>query len=84
MHQVLQWLGGITAACGALAIVGGMLISGPGGSASPVIAAAMFGLPAVLSGALLYSFGSIVEHLIAIRKAAERQVEIFDKLGKPR
>lgn len=24
----------------------------------------------------------IVDHLIAIRKAAERQVEIFDKLGK--
>lgn len=83
MHQVLQWLGGITAACGGLAIVGGMLISGPGGGLSPVIAAAMFGLPAILSGALLYSFGSIVEHLIAIRKAAERQVEIFDKLGKP-
>jgi hypothetical protein len=38
----------------------------------------------ILSGAVLYCFGAIVEHLIAIRAAAERQVEIFERLGQPK
>lgn len=84
MHKIVMWLGGVTAALGAVAIIGGLVIGAPRHDITPAMGAAMFGLPAILSGALLYTFGSIVEHLIAIRKNTERQVEIFDKLGKPK
>lgn len=82
MHKIVMWLGAITAALGAVAIIGGLAIGAPKHDITPAIGAAMFGAPAILSGALLYTFGSIVEHLIAIRKASERQVEIFDRLGQ--
>jgi hypothetical protein len=33
---------------------------------------------------MLYCFGAIVEHLIAIRKNTERQLAIFERLGQPK
>lgn len=82
MHTIVMWLGGITAALGVFFFVM-VAITSQGQSGGLVLWAIGIGGGMVLSGAVLYCFGAIVEHLIAIRAAAERQVEIFDRLGKP-
>lgn len=85
MHTIVMWLGGITAALGAFFIhmmivttTGG---TGAGGGATVLIAIATGG-GLILSGAMLYCFGAIVQHLRAIRRASERQAEIFERMGK--
>lgn len=84
MHRLVMVLGGITAAMGALFFLLILITSSSTQDRGSVLFAAGIGGSFILSGAILFCFGAIVEHLIAIRAAAERQVEIFDRLGKPK
>lgn len=80
MHRIVMWMGGITAAIGLFFFVMIVAISQSGGGA---ITALSVGGVMVLSGAMLYCFGAIVEHLIAIRAATESQLKVFeDRLGR--
>jgi hypothetical protein len=82
MHKFIQAIGGVIASLGLfVAGYGVNRTSGFGGAAVPFV---IVGLSMMLSGAILYCFGSIVEHLKAIRRSTERQLEIFDRLGKNR
>lgn len=83
MHAVVQALGAITVAIGVIAIAAG-LFTGSNGNTPAMVAGLWVGGPAILSGALLYTFGTMAGQLIAIRKNTERQLAIFDRLGKPK
>ncbi|MGO4832362.1 hypothetical protein AB4144_08715 [Rhizobiaceae sp. 2RAB30] len=85
MHQIVMWLGSITAAMGAIIFILIMIMVGTAtqaGGAAALLTAAGIGGGLIVSGALLYTFGSIAESLIAIRQNTERQLAIFDRLGK--
>lgn len=84
MHKIVIWLGVITAGIGVFFFVMIVVTSQGLDKGTKIVAALGIGGSLVLSGALLFTFGSIVEHLIAIRKNTEKQVEIFDRLGKPK
>jgi hypothetical protein len=83
MHDIVKGIGVLAVGLGVVVIVAGLAIAG-GKQMYAFLGFLWIGLPLILFGAMLYCFGAIVEHLIAIRKAAERQVEIFDKLGQPK
>lgn len=79
MHRIVMWMGGVTAALGLLLFLL-VVLSSPRGAG--LISALSVGGALVLSGAMLYCFGAIVEHLIAIRTATEAQLKVFeDRLG---
>lgn len=85
MHTIVMWLGGILVACGAIFFVMIIIAAGTAGRGpQTLVYAAGFCLSFVVSGALLYCFGAIVQHLIAIRSATERQAAVLDRLGQPR
>lgn len=84
MHNFIKAVGGILAAIGL--VIAGMALStqaGGFGQAGKVYALAI-GFSIMVPGAILYCFGAIVEHLAAIRKNGEKQLAIFDKLGRPK
>lgn len=82
MHKIVMVMGCIAAAMGLIFFILVMLQASQSQDRTGFLPAITIGGGLVVSGAVLYCFGAIVEHLIAIRAAAERQVEIFDKLGK--
>lgn len=65
MHRILMWLGRIGAALGIFLFVM-VAISSAGQGGAAVLGAIGVGGGLIQSGAVLYSFGAIVEHLIAI------------------
>lgn len=80
MHRIVMWMGGITAGIGLFFFLMIVVTSQSGGG---LITALSVGGAMVLSGAMLYCFGAIVEHLIAIRAATESQLRVFeDRLGR--
>jgi hypothetical protein len=80
VHKIVRWMGGITAVIGLFFFLM-VVITSPSGAG--LISALTFGGGMILSGAILYRFGAIVEHLLAIRTATEAQLKIFDdRLGK--
>ncbi len=79
MHLIVMWMGGLTALLGVLFFVV-VAISSGGQSPATILSAVLIGLGCIVSGALLYTFGAIVEHLIAIRAAGERQAAAFEAL----
>lgn len=79
-----MYMGGIVAGMGALFFMMLLIVSGQARDSGSILMAAIVGGGLILSGAMLYCFGAIVEHLIAIRANTQKQLDIFDKLGKPR
>lgn len=75
MHQFLKIYGALNIAAGVVIAVL-MLRAGAAGLFLAVIVAA----GAVLSGAMLYCFGAIVEHLVEIRSISTRQLALFEQL----
>ena len=84
MHKLVQGVGAAVAFIGLLVI--GYAFSTQSGAPAGLAKfyLILIGLSALLPGAMLYCFGAIVEHLIAIRKNTEKQLAIFEKLGKPK
>jgi hypothetical protein len=82
MHGFLKAIGGIVAVIGIVAGAG-IAISAQNNT-SAQLTGIMIGAGLALPGAMLYCFGAIVEHLIAIRKNTERQLAIFERLGQPK
>lgn len=82
MHTFIKMVGAIIATLGILVAVVAVFTAerSPMGQQSQLYAL-LLGAGVALPGATLYCFGAIVEHLIAIRKNTERQVEIFERLG---
>ena len=83
MHKIVMWLGVCTAALGLFFFLMIVFVGNNQGSVA-LLSALSIGGGLVLSGALLYCFGAIVEHLIAIRENTARQLVIFESLGKKR
>lgn len=81
MHKIVMWIGAITAVVGLLVCILAF-ITMPTGAA--MLTAFMFGVGSILSGAVLYCFGAIVEHLLAIRRATEAQLQFFTDRMKTR
>lgn len=83
MHHIIMWLGGITAAIGAFFFLM-VVITAKSGNAGALIGSIGIGGGLVVSGAMLYCFGAIVDHLAAIRVATEAQAKLFaDRAAKP-
>lgn len=77
MHTAIMWVGGIIAGFGILFTA---LIIGLGyanGGAAAILTGLGIGGAMFLSGAMLYCFGAIVDHLQAIRRASEDQLRVF-------
>ncbi|WP_286296544.1 hypothetical protein [Aminobacter sp. SS-2016] len=73
MHVVVGVLG-------VLQILGGILVYAVARSAiHEILGAVMFGM-----GVMSVGIALVVVELIDIRKSGKRQVEIFDRLGKPK
>ena len=79
MYRIVQWLGGIIAAFGVFIV--GVLVYYSSGEFFDVLRDCFLGSQVIFAGALLFSVGSIVENLVAIRVACERQNGILYKLG---
>jgi hypothetical protein len=80
MHQIIKAVGIAAIAAGILIVlIGvGLIFSGdPNFTLADIL---WIGFSTILSGAVLYCFGAIVEHLIAIRLATEQQLKIFERL----
>lgn len=84
MHKIVMWLGWSAIGLGCFFFLMIAILARDADRSGQVFAALIIGGSLILSGAMLYCFGAIVEHLIAIRKATERQVAIFDRLGQPK
>ncbi len=83
MHHIVMWLGGITAAIGAFFFLMVLITAGKG-NAGALIGSITIGGGLIVSGAMLYCFGTIVDHLAAIRAATEAQAKLFtDRAAKP-
>jgi hypothetical protein len=78
MHSIIQFVGALVAIAGVVVITFAvmMMVGGQPGGAVAGVSFAAGGLGTLLSGALLYCFGAIVEHLIAIRRNGEEQLRI--------
>ena len=73
MHVVVGVLG-------VLQILGGIVVYAVARSAiHEILGAVMFGM-----GVMSVGIALVVVELVDIRKSGKRQVEIFDKLGKPK
>lgn len=80
MHQIIKAVGIAAIAAGLVILLVGFGILSSGEPSFTPMGVLGISLPAMLSGAVLYCFGAIVEHLIAIRAATERQLKIFERL----
>ncbi|MBN7756109.1 hypothetical protein JYP46_04680 [Nitratireductor aquimarinus] len=67
MHGIVKFAGGLTVLVGLAALVFGIMVVADAGPGSVMVLG--FGLSVILSGAVLYCFGAIVEHLAAIRSS---------------
>ncbi|MBB4189555.1 putative membrane protein [Sinorhizobium terangae] len=77
MGTFLEFLGGVIA-IGTLALLAMTLI--PSLDIRTLLAVLPWAFPAIAGGLILVAFGSMLDHLAAIRSAAEQQAEIFQKL----
>lgn len=83
MHVIIQGFGALVVLIGG-AIIYIALRSAGDAPGAPLVAVAVFGtgLGTVVSGAAIYCFGAIVQHLIAIRRNSEVQLQLFqNRLG---
>lgn len=76
MHGLFKIVGSIPAFIGAFVAVYGLLFIGHG----PELL--IGGIALIVSGAMMYCFGSIVKHLAAIRELQERQTRILENFGR--
>ncbi len=83
MHKFIQALGGAIVLVGLL-VAGAALSRQSGVATNTPMMGLLIAAAIALPGAVLYCFGAIVEHLIAIRQNTERQLVIFESLGKKR
>lgn len=82
MHFVIKLFGGISATLGFVALILGIALLWAGSEALLPRIFVVSGFSSLMSGAILYCFGAIVEHLIAIRRNTEAQLQIFtERLG---
>ncbi|MBX3584752.1 MAG: hypothetical protein KF810_22990 [Rhizobiaceae bacterium] len=82
MHAFIKMIGSISVGLGLAGLIFGAyaIYEGSQGLVPRLILGPAFA--ALLSGAILHCFGAIVEHLIAIRRNTEAQLQIFqDRLG---
>ncbi|MDK1492297.1 hypothetical protein QN219_19885 [Sinorhizobium sp. 7-81] len=77
MGKFLEFLGGIIT-IGTLALLAMTLI--PSLDIRTLLAVLPWAFPAIAGGLILVAFGSMLDHLAAIRSAAEKQADIFQKL----
>lgn len=77
MGKFLEFLGGAVT-IGTLVLVALMLLSSP--DITTLLAILPWAFPAIAAGLLLVAFGAMLDHLAAIRAAAEKQAEIFRQL----
>jgi hypothetical protein len=78
-----MWLGWFTAAIGAFFFLMVAITAGKD-NAGTLFGALGIGGGLILSGAMLYCLGAIVDHLAAIRQATEAQAKLFaDRAAKP-
>jgi hypothetical protein len=87
LHELVKFFGGITACAGAAGVALAVYLKLYPDSATVVpsaVEAAIYGVSVLISGALLYCLGAIVDHLKAIRDFQRRQVEVFERMGKNR
>ena len=87
MHEFIKVVGIIIAVIGA--IIAGLSVatlssSGPALAKAASIYGIIVGAGVALPGAMLFCFGAIVEHLIALRSISQRQVQIFEEMVKRR
>ena len=82
MVGVIKVYGVVSVAVGLLVLVFGVYallkISGL------AVFALVYGIGAVLTGAMLYCFGATADHLAAIRRMQERQLAIFERMDSRR
>ena len=71
-----MWLGWFTAAIGAFLFLMVAITAGKGNTGA-LFGAIGIGGGLIVSGAVLYCFGTIVDHLAAIRQATEAQAKLF-------
>lgn len=77
MGKFLEFLGGAIT-IGALVLLALMLAPSP--DIATLFAILPWAFPAIAAGLLLVTFGAMLDHLAAIRAAAERQADIFQQL----
>ncbi|MBS9720232.1 hypothetical protein JYU29_05975 [Tianweitania sp. BSSL-BM11] len=82
MHKIVTGVGTLIAVVGLIIMVYGasqLVDKNPVGTP-----AALIGMGVLLSGSMLYCFGAIVEHLIALRRISEKQLAIFEQRAAAR
>jgi hypothetical protein len=77
MGKFLEFLGGVIV-IGTLVLLAMTLI--PSFDMNTLVAILPWSFPAIAGGLILVAFGSMLDHLAAIRSAAERQADIFQQL----
>ncbi|MQW86183.1 hypothetical protein [Sinorhizobium saheli] len=77
MGKFLEFLGGAIV-LGTLALVAMTLV--PSLDMKTLVTILPWAFPAVAGGLILVAFGSMLDHLAAIRSASEKQAEIFQQL----
>lgn len=68
MHKIVMWMGGITAVMGLFFCLMSFIVMTP---RAGMLWGLTVGGSIILSGAILYCFRAIVDHLLAIRTATE-------------
>jgi hypothetical protein len=76
MHQFLKIYGALNIVAGLVLAV--MLMKA---GAAGLLLAVVIGFGAVLSGAMLYCSGAIVEHLVELRSLSARQLALFEQMA---
>jgi hypothetical protein len=87
LPELIKFFGGLTALAGAagIALAVYLKLDPQSGLGMPsAVHAAIYGVSVLISGALLYCLGAVVDHLRAIRDFQRRQIEIFERMGKNR
>ena len=87
LHELIKFFGGITAFAGAAGVALAVYLKLYPDSAMvgpSALQAAVYGVSVLISGAVLYCLGAVVDHLKAIRDFQRRQIEVFERMGKNR
>ncbi len=79
MHTIVKIAGGLTAFVGLVICFFGFRMAADSSSGLGGLWVIGIGLSTILSGAILYCFGAIVDHLAAIRDYQRRQVDIVER-----
>jgi uncharacterized membrane protein len=77
MGRFLEFLGGAIV-IGTLVLLALTLVPSP--DVKTLVAVLPWAFPAIAGGLLLVAFGAMLDHLAAIRSAADRQADIFQQL----